>query len=77
MSATGEHEWLHALRNATNATIASLAVVRRALEQGDVQVALTFVAHAEAAGERCRLLLLEERQVAPGDGRESPGESAA
>ncbi len=53
----GGQEWLHALRNAVNANVASLAVVRRALESGDVPVALTFIAHAEAAGERCRELL--------------------
>ena len=53
-------EWVHALRNAVNATVASLAVVRRALESGDVSVAMTFVAHAEAAGERCRQLLLSD-----------------
>jgi hypothetical protein len=53
-------EWVHALRNAVNATVASLAVVRRALENGDLTVAMTFVTHAEAAGERCRELLLRD-----------------
>jgi hypothetical protein len=53
-------EWLHALRNAVNATIASLAVVRRALDSGDITVAATFIAHAETAGERCRQLLLSD-----------------
>ncbi len=59
MSAGDEREWVHELRNAVNTLVASLAVVRRALEQDDVAVALTFVAHAEDAGERCRRLLVE------------------
>lgn len=60
MTAAAQQEWLHSLRNAVNATVASLAVVRRALEKGDTPMALTFLAHAETAGERSRKLLMAD-----------------
>ena len=73
MSSTADPEWAHAMRNAVNATVASLAVVRRALENGDVTVAMTFVAHAEAAGDRCRELLAADIPPAA-DQKEGGGE---
>lgn len=58
---TGPREtWLHDLRNAINTALMSTNVARRLLESGDTERALGFLVDAEAACDRCRVLVSSE-----------------
>ncbi|HST45187.1 MAG TPA: hypothetical protein VLK29_08180 [Luteimonas sp.] len=57
--------WLHDLRNAINTALMSTNVARRLMEGGDVDRALGFLQDAEAACDRCRVLVNSEDQPPP------------
>lgn len=59
MNASNDEVWLHELRNAVNSALVSTSVVKSLLEDGDAAGAMSFVVDAQAACERCRLLVLE------------------
>ena len=57
MEAGARAIWMHDLRNSINTALMSTAVAKRLLESGDAERALGFLADAEAACDRCRVLV--------------------
>ena len=60
MDAGPRETWLHDLRNAINTALISTNVARRLMEGGETARALAFIADAEAACDRCRVLVMSE-----------------